>query len=274
MLNLIKESFNLTNKYIILATPLILFSLISSLYILFSAGGNVISLLIAFVLFTLMLGAFLSGWCYMLKLCVSEPEREDTNSLMNEFIGGVGEYFLPVMGALFCIFALSALTFAATYWIGIKFIGHLGIPAEAMNGIFESAQSLKTFLMSLSDEQLLRLNAWNLLLFAAMGAEYFLILFFFPALFFKSKNPFKALFLSIKDLFSRKFFGNLFLYAGLFVSYTLLSVLTTLAGINLISHFIFTLVNFYYMVFAAIVITNYYYTNFVKIGANLDEIIA
>lgn len=67
MLNCIKESFNLTNKYIILATPLILFSLLSSLYILFSLGGNLVSLLIALVLFILMLAAFISGWSFMLK---------------------------------------------------------------------------------------------------------------------------------------------------------------------------------------------------------------
>ena len=67
MLNCIKESFNLTNKYIILATPLILFSLLSSLYILFSLGGNLVSLLIALILFILMLAAFVSGWSFMLK---------------------------------------------------------------------------------------------------------------------------------------------------------------------------------------------------------------
>ena len=67
MLSIIKQSFDFTNKYIILATPLILFSLLSSLYILFSIGGNLISLIFAMVLFTLMLGAFLSGWFFMIK---------------------------------------------------------------------------------------------------------------------------------------------------------------------------------------------------------------
>ena len=82
MLNCIKESFNLTNKYIILATPLILFSLLSSLYILFSLGGNLVSLLIALVLFILMLAAFISGWSFMLKNSVQEPERDDPNSCL------------------------------------------------------------------------------------------------------------------------------------------------------------------------------------------------
>ena len=84
MLSYIKDSFQLTNKYIILATPLILFSLLSSLYILFSVGGNLLSLLIALVLFGLMVGAFLSGWFFMIKTCVSNPEQEDPNGLLKE----------------------------------------------------------------------------------------------------------------------------------------------------------------------------------------------
>jgi len=47
--------------------------------------------------------------------------------------------------------------------------------------------------------------------------------------------------------------------------------LTTIFGLNVITHFIFTLINFYYMVFIAVLVFNYYYVNFVKIGGKLDE---
>ena len=50
----IKKIFNLTNKYIILATPLILFSLLSNLYALFSANGRIINLIFALLLLILM----------------------------------------------------------------------------------------------------------------------------------------------------------------------------------------------------------------------------
>lgn len=271
MLNCIKTSFNLTNKYIILATPLILFSLLSSLYILFSIGGNTISMLIAVVLFTLMLAAFLSGWFFMLKTVVTEPEREETNSLMKEFPAGVGEYFLPVIGMIFITFVVSLVLLATSYYTGMKLIGDIGIPPEAFSKAMESTAALKTFLTSLTDSQLARLNAWNLLLFFTMAATYFVVIFFAPAMFFKEKNPFKAYFISLKDLFSRKFFKNILLFIILFVSYFVLSILTTVAGMNLFMHFIFTLLNFYYVVFAAVFVFNYYYENFVRIGANLDE---
>ena len=119
--------------------------------------------------------------------------------------------------------------------------------------------------MGLSEEQLFKLNAWNLLLFGTMSVNYFLIMFYSPALFFKEKNPFKAFFLSLKDLFSKKFLENFGLYLMLFVSYFVLSVLSTLFGANIVIHFIFTLINFYYLVFIAVLVINYYYSKFVKI---------
>ena len=270
MLNCIKESFSLTNKYIIIATPLILFSLLSSLYILFSIGGSLVSLVVAGILFVLMLGAFLSGWFYMIKTCIIE-EREDANSLIKEFAGGVGEYFLPTLGLIFVTFIVSLLLLIVAYWAGMKYIGNIGISADALSKAMESVNALKTFLSSLSEEQLFKLNAWNFLLFGTMAVTYFVIMLYSPVMFFKEKNPLKAYFFSLRDLFGRKFFKNLMLYLLLFISYFILSVFTTIFGMNIIMHFLFTLINFYYLVYAAILVFYYYYSNFIRIGGNLDE---
>ena len=266
MLSYIKDSFQLTNKYIILATPLILFSLLSSLYILFSVGGNLLSLLIAFLLFGLMVGAFLSGWFFMIKTCVSNPEQEDPNVLLKEFPAGVGEYFLPVLGLMINTIIISVLLILVSYFVGMKLIGDIGITPEALTKGMESFAAMKTFLGSLTQEQIFKLNAWNMLLFFTMSVTYFLIMFYSPALFFKEKNPFKAYFVSLKDLFSKKFFTNFGLFLILFVSYFILSILTTLFGANVVMHFIFTLINFYYLVFVAVMVYNYYYKNFVQIN--------
>lgn len=266
MLSYIKDSFQLTNKYIILATPLILFSLLSSLYILFSVGGNLLSLLIALILFGLMVGAFLSGWFFMIKTCVSNPEQEDPNVLLKEFPAGVGEYFLPVLGLMINTIIISVLLILVSYFVGMKLIGDIGITPEALTKGMESFAAMKTFLGSLTQEQIFKLNAWNMLLFFTMSVTYFLIMFYSPALFFKEKNPFKAYFVSLKDLFSKKFFTNFGLFLILFVSYFILSILTTLFGANVVMHFIFTLINFYYLVFVAVMVYNYYYKNFVQIN--------
>lgn len=264
MLTYLKESFQITNKYIILATPLILFSLLSSLYILFSMGGNIISLLIAFILFILMLGAFLSGWFFMIKTCISDTNNSDPNNLIKEFPAGVGEYFLPVLGMMFNVLVLSSILIFCSYIIGNKLIGGIGITPQDLSKAMESLAALKTFLASLDEQQLFRLNAWNLLLFATMSINYFLIMFYSPALFFKQKNPFKALVVAFKDLFGKKFFTNLLLYLILFASYFVLSIISTLLGANVVMHFVITLINFYYLVFVGVLVYNYYHQNFVK----------
>ncbi len=271
LLNCLKTSFQLTNKYIILATPLILFALLSSLYILFSLRGNLINIVITLILFVFMLTAFLAGWAYMLKLCVSQSYKEEPNTLIKEFPAGVGEYFLPTLGLLFNVLILSVVFYSAVYFIGMKFIGEIGISAETLSNAFNSTEALKEFLMSLSKEQLIKLNLWNFLLLLAMGIEYFLLMFHLPALMFKTANPFKAFFISLKNLFSRAFFKNILLYLMLFISYSILSVLTTILGINIFMHFVFTLINFYYVVYVAILVFNYYYENFIKIGGKFNE---
>lgn len=272
MFKYIKDSFNLTNKYIILATPLILFSLLLSVYVLVISSSNMIfALMFAFILVVLMIAAFLSGWFGMVKDCVSKDDFEEPNMLIKNFSSGVGEYFLSVLGMIFNVFVLSALIVLAAYFTGMKFIGDIGITPEALSKSMESVTTMKEFLLSLSDTQLLKLNLWNLLLFASMSVTYFLFMFYPPALFFKTKNPFKALVASFKDLFCRRFFLNLALYLMIFITYFVLSIFTTIFGMNVVMHFVFTLINFYYLVFIAVLVFNYYYINFAKIGGNLDE---
>lgn len=273
MINSLKESYKLTNKYIILATPLILFSLLSSLYILFSVNGNVLGLLFAIVLFFLMLIAFLSGWFYMIKNAISDCESDEPNLLIKYFPSGVGEYFLPTCGLVLVSFLFSSLLYTAFYFLGMKFIGELGIPMESFSKALESQEALKLFLTSLTAEQMFRIKAWNLLLFISTILVYYSLMFYAPTLFYKTKNPLKAFFVALKDLFSRKFLKNSLLYFIIFSSYFVLSIFTTLVGHNIVLHFVFTLLNFYYLILVAVFVFNYYYQNFVKTGSIIDEIL-
>ncbi len=271
MFGIIKESFKLTNKYIVLATPLILFSLLSSLYLLLSAGGKVIGLLIAVILFFLMLGAFLSGWFFMLKRAVNKDTADNPDELITKFPEGVGEYFLSVLGMILNIIIIFIVLGFISYAAGMKFIGNIGITSQQLSYAMNSPENLKAFLSGLSDTQLIKLNSWNILLFVNMLVSYFLMIFYAPALVYKNKNPFISLFISFKDIFSYKFFKNVGLFLTVFVSYFILSIATGLFGRNMFMHFIFTLINFYYITFIAILIFNYYYKNFVIIGSNIDE---
>ena len=234
-------------------------------------NGTLLNMLLAFVLFFLMLTTFLAGWFFMIKKSVQGYNETDSNSLIKEFPAGVGEYFLPVFGGIINALILTTILLAGAYFLGMKTIGELGSPAESFTKAMESATALKTFLLGLSQEQLLKVNAWNLLLMGAMSVSYFLLMFYPPVMFFKERNPYKALLLAIKDLFMIRFFKNVLLYIMLMVSYFILSVFTTIFGNNVFTHFVFTLINFYYLVCVVVLVFNYYYKNYIRIGANIDK---
>lgn len=266
-----KKVFELTNRYIIIGTPLILFSLLSTIYLAVTARGAVINLLIGIVLFGLMTAAFIAGWFNMVKSIVIEPDRDDPNTLIKEFTPGVGEYFLPALGMLVNIIVISLVILMIASFAGMKLIGNPNISMEALNTALQNPEALKGFLASLTKEQLIKINAWNLLLLASMAFTYFLELLYLPAMFFKNKNPFIAFFIGLKDLFSRKFFQNLGIFVLIFVVYSIISILSALFMGNVILHFLMTLANFYFVAAAAVGIFDYYYDNFVRLGKNIDE---
>lgn len=268
-----KRIFGLTNKYIILATPLILFFLLSNLYAVFSASGNVLNLLFAPVLLTLMSAAFLAGWLTMVKKAVEDDSAENPNLLMKEFVPGVGEYFLSSLGGVVCTTIFSIIVLVLAFVLGYKFIGDIGITSAQISSAMTSPAELKVFLESLSAEQVLKINQWNFLLLFAMFLDCFLLIFYFPAIFYKSKNPFIAFYLGLKDLFSKKFFVVLlavFLFA---ILYLFLSALSALTAQILVAHFIVTMLKFYLMIALVIGIFDFYNRNFVlsHLGQNIDE---
>ena len=269
MFKVIKESFGITNNYIVIATPLILFSLISSLYLIFSGHGSAIATAFSVILFLMMLTAFLSGWFYMVMKAVKEPDGK--NSLLPEFMSGVGEYFLPIIGFLFNTFVISMFFIIGMLILGKKLIGAVGIPSAEIVSALSSVETMKNFAASLTDEQLTKINQWNILIFATMIINYFIFTFYAPAMYFKRKNPFVALWLSVKDLLSAKFFKNAALFVMIFITYMFLSALNALFGSNIIVHFVLTLVNFYYATYVVVLVFNYYYSNYAKIGSAVDE---
>ncbi len=273
MLNTIKESIKITNENIVLATPLILFSLLSTVYMIFSNGKSLIGTFFTIFLFFLMFCAFISGWFFMASRVVKEPDVDKNLLITQSFFAGVGEYFLQIIGFVIIVVMLSLGIYTCSLVIGKYFIGNPGITYNQVSSAIVSVEAMKSFLMSLSNEQLIKINLWNLLLFAAMLINYFLIMFFAPAMYFKNKNPFSAFFISLKDLFSRKFFQNCGLYIFAAFGYFLLSILTAIFSSNIIAHFILTLLNFYFASFVVILVFNYYYSNFAKIGSNIDKMI-
>lgn len=267
-----KNVFKITNKYIVLLTPLLLYSLFSSIYLAVSAmGGNVYMLFFALVLFFFMTAAFSSGWFYMIKLATIDNIKEP-NSLIKEFTSGVGEYILPSLGLLINILIISILMLVISCKLGLLLIGDVGISIETFAKAFENTATLKAFIAGLSQEDLIRISNWNLLILGTISLTYFILMLYLPALFFESKNPFKALIISLKRLFSKKFLNAIVIYVLIFITNFILSLLATIFANNTIIHFLITLANFYFITLVSVGIFYYYYKTFIinKLGQNID----
>lgn len=260
-----KAIFNITNRYIILTTPLILYTLVSSIYFAVSAyNTKFVNLLIAMIILMLITVTFLSGWFNMIKNAILDPQREDVNALIKEFPAGVGEYFLSILGSSFLILFLTIITLLTAYFCGIKIIGDIGITPDAFSKALENTTQLKMFLQTLTKDQLIKINLWNMLIIVSMTLEYFLIFLYMPTIFFKTKNAFKAFFISLKDLFSKHLAKTTGIFLLIFIINFFISIISAIFGSNTFIHFCITLLNFYFITIVAVGIFYYYFKTFIK----------
>jgi hypothetical protein len=268
----VKKVFELTNKNIVLLTPLLLYSLFSSVYLAVSTlGGKALMMIFALLLFFVMTAAFTAGWFNVIKIAVIDVNNE-VKTVVKDFVSGVGEYILPSLGLFINVLLISIITLACSYKLGMLLIGDIGVSMETFAKAMESTATLKAFIAGLSLEELTKLSHWNTLLLGVMSLVYFLLILYLPALFYESKNPFRAIFISFKRLFSKQFFKILGIYMLISVVNFVLSLLSAvLTGVTAL-HFIVTLVNFYFITIVSIGIFYYYYKSFIanKIGCNID----
>ena len=271
-----KKVFNLTNRYVIIATPLLIFLFFLSVYfITIIQNAQPHKLIISLLLVFLMLTAFVSGWGNMIKSAVLEKNYDEPHLIIKDFVSGVGEYFLSMTGLLLIAFVINLILLISAYYTGINLIGNIGVSSSDLSGALASNEALKTFLASLSPEQLLRLNMWNILILTVMSIFYFLVMFFIPALFFEEKNPFKAVLISFKHLFGKKILSNIGIYFLIFFLNFMISIFSAILSVNPILSFIMTLVNFYFICCVAVGIFYYYNRTFrdSHLGNSIDTYI-
>lgn len=268
-----QKVFEITNRNSILLTPLILFSLFSTIYlVVMMSGGKIINLLFGILVFGLMFSAFLSGWFNMVKNVVEHPDEDDSLSIMKDFSTGVGEYFYTTTKALVLVILFFIGMSIFTYFIGMHFIGDLGISSNALSESLKNIEALKSFLLSLSQDQLMKLNLWNILIMGIMFVSYLHLILYLPALFFENKNPFETFITALKNLYSNKFFITFLIFLAIVIFNGILSILSTLFTTNILLHFVVTLLNFYFITLASVGLFYYYHKSFITpmIGQNVD----
>lgn len=274
MIKLFKEAFKITNDNIILATPLILFLWIISLYMAFSRTtvDTLPELILSTITLLFMTAAFFGGWFYMLKKAVilskevyvlDDERAKATLNLIKEIPAGIGGYFLPFIGMSIFFLIIISIAGGIIYYIGMHFIGSIDMNGVQLQQAMANAQGIKTVLDTMPMEQLIKLNNWNLLFLAFSSILSFLMLLWLPEIMFKTKNPFKAFFISIAKIF-KKPLNSIKLFFYLTLVNFMLSFISTFALFNSFIYMIMMIVYFYFMVYAFVLIFLYYDNEFVE----------
>lgn len=271
---LFKDTVGITNDNIILAFPLILFMWVLSLYVSFSRQtvNSLPLLILSSITVLVMTGAFFAGWFYMVKKAVKLSKQvfvldtdraKATFNLLKTIPAGIGKYFLSYSGMIILFVIIICIVGAGVFQLGVNLIGKLDLNPEQLKSVLSSAADMKAFLDSLSFEQLIRLNNWNLLFLATTTVMSFLFMLWAPEIAFNTKNPFTALINSVKKIFHR--FGRcLKLFVFLTVLNFVLSFINTFSLFNPILYFIMTVVYFYFLVYLVMLIFLYYEREFTE----------
>ena len=274
MLNLFKENIKITNDNIILATPLIVFMWLSSLYISYSKGAvNSLPLLILTGVTTLfMTSAFLAGWFYMVKKAIQLSKQvfvldtdkaKATLNLIKTIPTGIGKYFLSFVGQIIFSMLIFIITGLITFKLGMILIGNVGIDPMQLKSVLSSSIDVRAFLDTLTIDQLIKLNNWNLLLMLTTGILSFLLMLWIPEILFQTKNPLTALFKSIGKIF-KKPMKSIKLFLFITILNFVISFVNTFSMLNPFIYFVMMVMYFYFLVYLVMLIFTYYDREFTE----------
>ena len=278
------DALVITNNNIILATPLIVFAMFSGIYLMKTTVTATPAIALILILFFAITAVFFAGWFYTIKLAVdsadttklvkpaanteeekdSERHTENMNDdafyLLKQFPTGVGEYFLQFFFMFAIFFLLLTLVIILSYKLAYMLIGSIGISRPELFLALSSPDEMLKLLMSLTEEQKIKLSNWNLFFLFTTTLYSFLIMFWAPEIIEKKDSVINSFVNSIVKLF-KKFFKSLVVFAYLTLLYFIISVLSALIVSNFWS-FIFTVIYFYFVVYAAILVFLFYKKEF------------
>src|SRR5574344_62183 len=273
------NSLKITNNNLILATPLILFILFASTYLMLSPATKLFNIVIVLLLFFALTAAFFSGWFYTIKLAVEDfvaPKKidvvvsddgnksqvkEDTFFLIKQFPTGVANHFVQYFLMVILFFVLLTIVIFITFKTAYLLIGGIGISRPELFWALSSPEAMRKIISSLTVEQQIRLSYWNLYFLFTTTLYSFVIMFWAPELIYGKENVFKAFWVSVKRLFS-KFFRSLTMFSFLMLVYFIISIFSAIARLPILAFFM-TVVYFYFLVYAAVLVFLFYKKEFI-----------
>ncbi len=275
MFKLFKNSFNITNDCIILATPLIIFMSILGWFCKFTLTGadTVTKLILGGITLLIMASGFLSAWLYMCKktiqlskkIVIFDSDRARAfGTLVLSLPKGIGRLFLPMIGVIGIYIILFGILFFITGFI----INHIypsfdpEILGLHIDRLVTSNEILKEF-NELAIEDLPPFIYWYIITLLGGFVLNFITMLWIPEIVYNEKNAFKALFNSIKKNF-QNLPKTLFLYLFITVLITFVTVSSAFLMFNPLLYFIVLILYYYFLVYIVVLLFTYYEQTFIK----------
>lgn len=279
-MNIFKKSAILLKDNLMVMQPLFIWALITMLVAmpLSAKKGIDVGFIFSLSIVILCFIAFLAGWYNCIKAVVANknkvcetPEEKSKAQIeiLKNFFPGVGEYIFPVGIAVILYGIISYGLYALFVYLTHQAFNGAKIPKEFFDT--NTPEQITKFIQTLSPEQISILTG---IMFGGL-VTYFLfavlILWFAPALFYSTKNPFMALIKSIiftfKNLFASIMIVVVMCLINMFISFT-----NVLFGNNFLA-IIPMLLSFMYLVYYVLTVFLYYEQteNNSLIGTQLDR---
>lgn len=268
MIKIFKKAFVILKENPMIIQPFVLYMLVMSFTnrSLFAPVENpwvhAISILSSF----LLTAAFLAGWFHVIKKGVEQSKKvysndeekvKDNLNIVKHFFPGVGEYFLSITFSIVIYLTIFFLVTLLAIKAGAHLIPRPDVTMVQMKALLLASKSSEEIVKSLSNETLIRLGLWSMYLMMISTALNFIMMYFFAAIFYESKNPFVAMFRSIKFLI-RNFLGSMVIFLFLISLNFLISAISLIGGANIIVGIIGLLLMFYYAGYYFLVLFLYY----------------
>jgi len=264
-----KKALKITNENLIIVLPLVIFYILLNLYLGYSMkmADTLLESLIALLTLTFMGAVFGSGWFYMIKKAVDlskqifvmdEEAVKAHLGIIKKFPEGIGKFFLSFVGLPIIATILVILVCFPLFYFGVKFIGTIDFtPDQIANLTASTPQSLKTFVETMPQEQIILFAKWNLLLMGVSFLFSYFLMFWIPEIIYTKRNPLTALFTSIAKLF-KKPLKSLTLYMFMVVINFIMSFVMTFTLVIPLLYIFMAAISLFVFVYMIVLIFTYY----------------
>ena len=157
-------------------------------------------------------------------------------------------------------FVLFTLVVIFTYKSALLLIGSIGISRPELFFAMSSPEAMTSLLKNLTLEQQTKLSQWNLYFIFTTTLYSFLVMFWAPEIMFKQQTAFHAFVTSVSKLI-KKFFKALTIFSFLMILYFIIMLLSAIVKLQF-AQFLITVVYFYFLLYAAMLIFLFYKKEF------------